>query len=491
MRSSAFRWAAARHAALAAVVCATAVPASAVEIDTTHCRGDAFPAQWLWADDAVVSRQPRAATDADGLRPLVKQIRKGKVIATYTNLGATPTGSAHYDPTRPDTSGGALKRTPHQNYESGDIFEVYPAVYRGEDQQPYIGPMVPDFAAWEAKDWYIPKNITIRGVTVNGIRPVIKLDGIVAGNNTLGQSAIYIDKSENVTIENIDVDGTGTKFVGKAGVFLQESKNLTLRNMRIHGYKAVRQNGLFVTDGGSGTLTLENLELYDNGGDNGPEHNVYVNPSKSDPDFTVVLRGSISTDAYYGHLFKSRAQVNVIEGNYLAGTRSLAGKPQTEAFLLDFPEGGRVTVRNNVLVKTYSGLNSNGGFMTYATEKFDRRPHALRVEHNTLVAFSRFYDPLRHPLFPFYLKQGNPMKGSPSFPVQVMHNAFIGFCPERGSELFYFGTDFVAPGFGELNRDFSLRSRPQAPGSTIIGSPAYRWRTGTAPRAAPTYGARD
>lgn len=474
-----------------AATLALASLADAGEVDTSHCRDDAFPAQWVWADGVPVSRQPRPAVDADGLKPLVKQIRNGKVIATYTSLGGTPQGSAHYDPKRPDTSGGALKRMPHQNYESGDIFEVYPAVYRGEDQQPYIGPMVPDFAAYEAKAWYIPRNITIRGVTVNGVRPVIRLDGIVAGNNTLGQSAIYIDKSENVTIENIDVDGTGTKFVGKAGVFLQESKNLTLRNMRIHGFKGVRQNGLFVTDGGSGTLTLENLELFDNGGDNGPEHNVYVNPSKSDPNFKVILRGSVSTDAYYGHLFKSRAQVNLIEGNYLAGTRSQKGQPQTEAFLLDFPEGGRVTVRNNVMVKTYSGLNSNGGFMTYATEKFDRRPHALQVEHNTMVAFSHYYDPLRHPLFPFYLKHGNPMKAAPSFPVEITRNVFVGFCPERGNELFYFGSDFLAPGFAELNHDFTLRSRPQAAKSDIVGTPAYRFLTGTAPRTSPTYGARD
>ena len=86
-------------------------------------------------------------------------------------------------------------------------------------------------------------------------------------------------------------------------------------------------------------LLLENVELDSNGGNNGPEHNAYINASGVDPYFTFRVQGSWSHDAYYGHALKSRAQRTIVEGSYLSGSRAAPGT-QTETYLLDVPDGG-------------------------------------------------------------------------------------------------------------------------------------------------------
>jgi len=134
----------------------------------------------------------------------------------------------------------------------------------------------------------------------------------------LGQGVIYVDNSSGVTIENIDIDASGSTNGGKGLIYINGGKDTTLRNMRIHGSTGFSGNGVFGTSGNSGTLKLEGIELYDNGGTNGPAHNIYVNASASDPDYTLYFLNSWSHDSVYGHLLKSRAQVTKIEGSYLA-----------------------------------------------------------------------------------------------------------------------------------------------------------------------------
>lgn len=471
-------------------VAVLAMSGGATRAEPQSCNGKLYPQAWAWHESAEVVRQPRAATEADKLAPRIEQVRGGKVVAVYTALGSTGLTSRDYDPKRIDASGGALSRRPHRVFEDGDEFLVYPAVYRGPEQQPWIGPNVASYEDYVAKRFVVPRNVKIRGVTVGGVRPVIRLDGQSASENTLGQAAIYVDRSEGIVIENIDVDGRGAKAVGKAGVYVSGARDLTLRNMRIHGFRAAKANGVFGTVENSGYLRLEGVELFDNGGDNGPEHNIYINASRRDPGFTVEMRGSWSHHAFYGHLYKSRAQRNVLEGNYFMGGSDRESGRQAEAYLVDLPEGGEAVVRNNILVKQHSGAGSNGRLLTFGVEGLERRKHSLVVEHNTFVALSRTYDG-SHELAPYFLRGMDLISGNAPYRARFGANAYVGFCggapiapttEKGGSRL----------GFERLRTDFTLVDAPIGPaGDPIVGTPAYRHAAAIGIRKRATIGARD
>ena len=228
-------------------------------------------------------------------------------------------------------------------------------------------------ADYAAGVFHRPTNITIRGVTVNGRRPVLHLT--TSGDyNILGHGLVEVDGADGLTWENIDIDGTGGQWVDRAGFFVTDSSNVTLRNVRVHGFQDSQHNGVFGAGGNRGTLHLDNVRLYDNGGWDGPAHNVYVNASDTDPNFTLRVTDSWSSAVNVGHLLKSRAQVTIVEGSVLEGTNPAPGWDCAESFGLDVPNGGRVTVRNTVFVKAKPGGCANGQAFRYGAEGMDRDP---------------------------------------------------------------------------------------------------------------------
>ncbi len=475
----------------------TTAPSTTVASTTTSIPVSGYPAQWEWLPGAT-DDQPLPATDG---QPLIKQIRNGQVIATYTRLGGGDCTWVENTVDNPVTDCGAFSRYPYANKRPGDIFEVYPAVYEGADQQPYIGPNVDNYANFLAGIKNVPANITIRGVTVNGKRPVLRLGATGGSNNTLGQSMVYVDQSSNVLIENIDLDGSGGGSVGKSGIYVNGVNNITLRNMRIHGFRAGQTNGIFATSSNQGTLRIDRVHLFDNGGGNGPEHNIYINASAVDPNWTVHMTNSMSTSVYYGHLFKSRAQVNILEGNYLKGTVPFGGESIAETFLVDVPNGTRLTMRNNILVKNKSGDGSNGYLVNFAAEGLvDNRPLSVLIEHNTFVTFAADFDTQGHPIVPMNFFYPSKIPGSSGFPIAdftVRNNVFVGFRADAVVAEYYpaalfRGAGAVAVGFDGLRQDFSLTNPVPSSGSSIIGTPAYSYRTvGGRVRQRATVGAVD
>jgi hypothetical protein len=453
------------------------------------CDGKTFPTQWVWgANGNAASGQPQAATSGE---PKIEQWRGGKVIATYAHFGTSGSYSAANTFPGADPTGGAFSRVPYRQFAEGDEYRVYPAVYEGVTQQPWIGPMPASYLGVSE----MPKNITIRGITVNGVRPLLRLPSEGASNNTLGQGMVYFDQSENIVFENFDIESTlSSGGAGKAAIYVNGAKNLTLRNLRLHGFKAQSANGIFGTENNSGTLRLENLELYDNGGGGGPEHNFYIGASKADPNFTVHMTGSYSHDVYYGHLFKSRAQKNILEGNYFMGTTAASGT-QSENYLVDVPNGGALTMRNNVLVKNASGANSNGLMVTFKMEgAADTRPDSITIEHNTFVAHTRYFDSQQHQVAPysFFYPSKNPSAADfPVANVSVRGNAYIGLCQHYGAELNYRGTDYVEGWFDLLKNDFSLKGIGLVTLGSATQSPSYNFPLGAATRSGNQAGARD
>ncbi len=459
---------------------------------TDYCATGNYPEQWEWRPEIAI-KQPGPATSG---QPSVRHVRAGKVIATYAKLGGYRSAPDNID--GQDKSVGPFRRFPFTQWQSGDVFEVLPAVYEGEDQQIYIGPNVQNSAAYNAGQFVTPKNITIRGITVNGVRPVIKLPSTGASNANFGQSLVYIGASENITIENMDIssNATGAGGLGKAGVYINGGKNVTLKNVRISGFSNKSANGIFATGLNSGTLLLSGVELANNGGGNGPEHNIYVNASSVDPAFTVKMVGSWSHDSVYGHLFKSRAQVNYLEGNYFQGSKSSGTGDMRESWMVDIPEGGAFTARNNIFSKNKSGDRTNGAAITYGVERavgtFDaNRSWALQIENNTFVAFTRNFDSQSHPVYPMFIKTGVPVLPAN---LSVKRNLFVGYCQSPTNNLNqpgYRGEEYQQLDFNAIDAAFRPRVPVMAGTAPPNGSPAYFHRMSIFKRTTAAIGAQD
>jgi hypothetical protein len=466
---------------------------ASTQYSNSFCQDGIYPAQWEWPTAGTSYQQPAPATSGT---PKIEQIRDGKVIATYTSLGGDIRSKANSS-NGEDTHVGPFRRAPYTQWKSGDTFLIYPAVYKGKDMQIYVGPNVANDANFKAGIRDIPENITIRGVTVNGQRPVIVNPSTGAANSNYGQSLIYaegtydsngkvIQPAKNITIENLDVvDAADGGKVERAGIYVNGVQNFTLRNVRISGFKLHNANGIFATPNNSGTLLLENVELDSNGGDNGPAHNAYINDSAVDPAYTFHVRGSWSHDSFYGHELKSRAQRTIVEGSYLSGKRATSGT-QTEAYLLDVPNGGVLIARNNVFVKNYSGNNSNGASLTFAVEGVpDGRTSDLTVEHNTFVAFSRYYDDQNHQLFPLFISSTAP--GSKN----VSSNVFVGYCSTGNPTRDFRGTNFATLNFNEIDQTFRPFNPSLTGNDSILYTPAYMHKAMRTVRVTKALGARD
>ncbi len=481
-----------------------------------------YPANWVW-DPAKTANQPRAATPEDGLQPRIEQVRNGKVIAVWQSLGSGTckggTGmGTHRDPKPAAEQGcGPFGRSHNfQTWENGDTFLVYPAVYDADHDanQPWIGPNFQSAEQYSSGKPNVPTDITIKGVTVNGIRPVFVVGPSgVASSATLGKGIFYLDKSRNLTIENIDIAGDHPRG-GYAAIYVNGVSGTTIfRQMRIHGFASANMGGIFGTiKQNTGTIVIDQVELYENGGvQSGAMHNVYINDSL-DPKFTIHMIHSWSYDASYGHTFKSRSPINILEGNYFGGSVPRDGFPQAESYLVDIPFGGQLTMKNNILVKNQSGPNSNAMSLTYLMEGIhDDRTQSVDVENNTFVALSRTNDGT-HPLYPTtfgypaQLPNANgllipagksyeqPFAAHQIGPQDFIfrRNLFVGYCPSTFPTANYRGDEAATAGFSDLNHDFSLKEKVQSRDRSIIGTPAYSHAAQPGRRrAAPTIGAVD
>ncbi|MFN0193111.1 MAG: hypothetical protein ACKVP5_14230 [Aestuariivirga sp.] len=490
-------------------------PAARAEQQALCAAGGAFPTQWAWDAGQTVSR-PRAAKVSDALVPKIEQYRGGNLIATWRSFGSDPATCDFGNPsaTQPvDLAAAAASGCgPFGNYshvdlwnilEPGDKFLVYPAVYTGRANNIVLIDK-PEYWTGPVRT---PSNIMIAGVTQRGIRPLIYRNDDGQGDFATSQGAIYVASARNILLQNMDVELGASGSVGKAGIYINGARNLTLRDMRIHEFAwqasgTDGQNGVFATSNTSGILTLHQIEAFNNGGPIGPTHNFYINASALDPTFKVRFLQSWSHDAVYGHTFKSRAQVNEIEGNYFQGglPNTVRGQTQAENYLLDLPNGGVAVIRNNIFVKNASGPNSNGMSITYAMEGIeDARRQSISIRNNTFVALTRLYDGF-HQVYPLSFFYPNIVPGAAAWPAAVAHdirhNAFVGYCPADPIYLRsgnYRGLLSVTEAFSELKRDFSL-TRKYAPAGdlSIVGTKTYAHESRAGPnRAAATIGARD
>jgi hypothetical protein len=262
-----------------------------------------------------------------------------------------PPGSADACPT---TAGRTLEVGPSKPYatpsaaaaaaQAGDRILIAPGDYRG------------DVATWRAA------NLTICG---DGGRARLFADG----RNAQGKGiwVIAVPSSATTTIVNVEFRDAKVPDQNGAGIRL-EGGNLILRNTGFFD----NENGIL---GGAGptAVTIERSEFARNGYGDGQSHNIYI----GNVDRLHVV-ASWFHEARIGHNLKSRAKENIIENSYF-----MDGPTGNSSYLLDFPDGGVVFMRGNLLQKGPNADNST--LVAYGFERNTWTTNTVTLVHNTLV----------------------------------------------------------------------------------------------------------
>lgn len=226
---------------------------------------------------------------------------------------------------------------------AGDVVRIAAGDYRG------------DVATWSAS------NLRICGV---GGRARLFADGRSAGGK-----AIWVVSGANITIDNVSFHNAKVPDKNGAGIRAEHaSGDLRIVNSGFFD----NENGILSTSG-PGTLTIDRSAFARNGYGDGQSHNLYVNNIAR-----LTVRASYFAEARIGHNLKSRAAQSVIENSYF-----LDGANGTASYQLDFPNGGDVLLRGNLVQKGPKADNANA--IAFGLEGLTQPVNRLALVHNTLV----------------------------------------------------------------------------------------------------------
>ncbi len=141
--------------------------------------------------------------------------------------------------------------------------------------------------------------ITLRGILRNGKRPAIK-DGV----NTIALNASHY------VLEQLDVSG------GSSRCIFHHGDGITVRNTVVHDCPA---QGILGADTGSGSLTLERVEVH-HSGQGTQRHQIYIaTDEQMYPNAVFRMQYCYVHDANGGNNVKSRAGRNEIYYNWIEG----------------------------------------------------------------------------------------------------------------------------------------------------------------------------
>lgn len=225
----------------------------------------------------------------------------------------------------------------------GDVIRIAAGEYRG------------DVARWGAN------RLTICG---SGGRARLYAEGRSAQGK-----AIWVIAGEDVVVDGIEFHATRVPDRNGAGIRAEGAGTLTVRHCGFYD----NENGILGGRTGS-TMLVEHSEFARNGHGDGYSHNLYVNDLER-----LVVRASVFREARIGHHLKSRARESIVEHSYL-----LDGPEGRSSYLADFPNGGRVLLRGNLLHKGPRADNPSAIAFGAEGLKGDGE-HTLTLTHNTLV----------------------------------------------------------------------------------------------------------
>ena len=143
--------------------------------------------------------------------------------------------------------------------------------------------------------------ITFQGVRVAGARPIIS-----GGTNTIE------GRGNHVVISGFEITG------GSARCYFHHSDHVTLSDSYVHDCP----NGVLGADSGSGSLTMESVEIYRCGGGT-LNHSVYMATNETDwPGSVFRMQHCYVHDGTGGNAVKSRAERNEIYYNWIEASAS-------------------------------------------------------------------------------------------------------------------------------------------------------------------------
>jgi hypothetical protein len=186
---------------------------------------------------------------------------------------------------------------------------------------------------------------TTDNLTVVGINGRAKID--LTGVTPAQDKGIFTIDAPNATIESFELSGAAiSQADGNNGAGIRHGGiNLTVIDCYLHD----NQDGILGSPptAGSGSVTIQATELYNNGAGDGFSHNMYLG------DYgTVTVIGSYSHHANVGHLLKSRGYVNNIMYNAL-----LDETGGTASYEIDLPQGGTSTIVGNFIEQSAASMN--------------------------------------------------------------------------------------------------------------------------------------
>lgn len=229
--------------------------------------------------------------------------------------------------------------------QNGDVIRIAAGDYRG------------DVATWRQD------NLTLCGV---GGRARLFADGKSAGGK-----AIWVVSGSNTTIDNVEFRNAAVPDLNGAGIRAEHGGWLRIRNSGFFD----NENGI-LTNSGASSLVIEGSEFARNGRGDGYTHNLYVGQIDR-----LTVSASYFHEAKVGHNLKSRARESIVENSYL-----MDGATGTASYLADFPNGGRVVMRGNLLHKGPNAQNPSA--ISFGAEGLAHATNTLELTHNT-VAITR------------------------------------------------------------------------------------------------------
>src|SRR5437764_1094600 len=146
-----------------------------------------------------------------------------------------------------------------------------------------------------------------------------------------------------VTVDHLEFAGAAVGSGNGAGI-RYEGGTLTVTNSWFHD----NQNGILGNSVPSGAVNIANSEFDHNGFGDGQTHNLYIGNVSS-----FSFTNSYSHDAYVGHELKSRADTTVITNSRFDDGNGPA------SYSIDMPDGGAVTIQNNIIRQGPNSGNSN------------------------------------------------------------------------------------------------------------------------------------
>ncbi|GAA5165673.1 hypothetical protein GCM10025770_21580 [Viridibacterium curvum] len=189
------------------------------------------------------------------------------------------------------------------------------------------------------------------------------------GNNAAGKG-IWVAAGNNLVVENIVFHDAKVADKNGAGIRVEPNVNLTVRGCGFYD----NENGI-LTAAGSNNIVIERSTFARNGYGDGYSHGIYIGQVNS-----LTVRQSFFHSTKIGHNLKSRAKASVIENSYF-----MDGTSGTASYQLEFPNGGEVFLRGNLVQKGPSADNPN--LVSFGAEGISVWPsNAMELRHNTLVS---------------------------------------------------------------------------------------------------------